>query len=105
MIYSAPTENVTVPLGQDSPATFNCLGDGLAVLWVINGTLVTHEDQSMYLERGITFPEETITSGFNISIGINVTTARNNNTEFNCRAIDGATINSATVTLTIAGND
>ena len=58
MIHSAPTENVTVPLGQDSLATFNCLGDGLAVLWVINGTLVTHEDQSMYLERGITFPEE-----------------------------------------------
>ena len=109
MIYSAPFENVTVPLGQTTLVNFSCHADGFTVLWIINGTLVDHHDaqtRGRYKEREITFyPDVDGSPGINISIGINVTTARNNNTELSCCAHNSTicTMNSTAVTLTIAG--
>lgn len=111
MIYSAPFENVTVPLGQTTLVNFSCHADGFTVLWIINGTLVDHHDhetRGRYKGRGITFYPDVnglSISGVNISVGINATTARNNNTELSCCAHNSTTCtkNSTAVTLTIAG--
>ena len=111
MIRTAPSENVVVPQGQTTLVNFNCIADGNNVLWIINGTLVRYEDHIHYKENGITFyPDSFIPSGINISIGINVTTARNNNTELSCFASsydhttsDSRNSTSPAVTLSIAG--
>ena len=73
--------------------------------WVINEQFVRDKDN---YDGGVTFyPDVSISSGHNISMGINVTTARNNNTKIYCAAVSdkGTFENSTTVTLTIAGND
>ena len=106
MIKSAPFENVTVPLGQTTPVNFSCSADGDFALWAINGTYHHQTNDPNIFRNRITFyPDVPTSSGFNISMGINVTTATNNNTEIHCAAaIVGETIeNSTTVTLTIAG--
>ena len=108
VIYSAPSENVTVPLGQTALVNFSCHADGFTVLWIIDGTIVDHHNDQIrgrYKESGITFyPDVDGSSGVNISIGINATTARNNNTELKCSAHNSTTtINSTAVILTIAG--
>ena len=111
MIRVAPSENVVVPQGQTTLVNFNCIAEGTIVLWIINGTLVHHNDQNRYQESGITFyPDILVPSGINISIGINVTTARNNNTELSCfvSQYDSSTqvtrnSTSPAITLTIAG--
>ena len=111
MIYSAPSENVTVPLGQTTLVDFNCNAGGIFVHWVINGTRgvhgLSHENMTMFEERGVTFyPTIRALLGINISIGIDVTTARNNNTQIYCQSTGATgTENSTTITLTIAGTD
>ena len=106
MIKSAPFENVTVPLGQTTPVNFSCDADGDFVMWVINGTYHHHLNEPNIRKNRITFyPDVQTSSGSNISMGISVTTATNNNTEIHCTAavIGGTIENSTTVTLTIAG--
>ena len=105
LIKSAPFENVTVPLGQITPVNFSCNADGDFVLWAINGTYHHLNDPNIYQNRITFYPDVHTSSGSNISMGINVTTATNNNTEIHCTAaIVGETAeNSTTVTLTIAG--
>ena len=104
VIHSDP-ENVTVPLSQTTPVNFSCQGDGIRVLWVIDGTIVYHHLQSNYKKRGIIFYPDDHFEGI-ITIGINVTTATNN-TMLNCFAELNSTTNttSKTAKLTIAGND
>ena len=107
LIKSAPYENVTVPLGQTTAVNFSCDADGDFVLWVINGTYVHLQDEesSIYEDRGVTFYRVVHTSGVIISMGINITTARNNNTKLYCSAaaIGMPIETSIMVTLTIAG--
>ena len=105
MIYSAPSENLTLPLGQTTPAMFRCHAQGSFVLWKINGTLIPHESEHLYEARGFTFfQDHTVDQGVAISVSISITTARNNNTRLNCHATgQPAPVTSETVTLTIAG--
>ena len=107
LIKSAPSENVTVPLGQTTPVNFSCDADGDFVMWVINGTREHLLDKGSYKDRITFYPDVPTSSGFNISMGINVTTARNNNTKLHCYAAfigpNMTAENSMTVTLTIAG--
>ena len=106
LIKSAPIENVTVPLGRTTPVIFSCdAAEGDIVLWVINGTYHHLRDPNIYQNRITFYPDVHTSSGISISMGINVTTATNNNTEIHCTAASvGTTIeNSTTVTLTIAG--
>ena len=108
LIKSAPSENVTVPLGQTTLVNFSCSADAKFVFWVINGTPehIFIQD-NRYKDRVLIYPEVHTSSGSNISIGINITTARNNNTKIHCFAetIDRSVENSTTVTVTIAGNN
>ena len=105
LIKSAPFENVTVPLGQTTPVNFSCDADGDVVLWAINGTYHHLNDPNIHKNRIIFYPDVVTSSGLNISMGINVTTASNNNTEIHCTAAfyNGTIENSTTVTLIIAG--
>lgn len=105
MIKSAPIENVTVPLGLTTPVNFSCDADGDFVLWAINGTYHHQNDPDIYENRVTFYPNVQTSSGFNISMGINVTTATNNNTEIHCTAAIAfvTSENSTMVTLTIAG--
>ena len=105
LIKSAPFENVTVPLGQTTPVNFSCSADGDFVLWAINGTYHHVLDPNIYQNRITFYPAVPTLSGFNISMGISVTTAINNNTEIHCSAavLGETTENSTIVTLTIAG--
>ena len=99
---------MTVPLGQTTLVNFSCSSAGLLVLWVINEQFVIMRDKDNYYGRVTFYPDSiSISSGHNISMGINVTTARNNNTKIYCAAVsdNGTFENSTTVTLTIAGND
>ncbi len=108
LIKSAPFENVTVPLGQTTLVNFSCDADGGFVWWAINGSYDHHHtDPDIYGNRIIFYPDVGTSSGFYISMGINVTTATNNNTEIQCAAgIEGKPLqNSMTVTLTIAGKE
>ena len=105
MILSAPMTNVTLPLGH-SPAKFNCLGRGSFLLWKINGTPVTEEREPPYIDRGFTFlnippGEDRIR---NITLTVDVNTARNNNTVLDCHATGQPEArDSEDITLTIAG--
>lgn len=106
MIKSAPYEDVTVPLGQTTLVNFSCDADGDFVIWAINGTYDHLHDQKIYKDREVIFyPDVHTSSGINISMGINVTTARTNNTELHCSAafIGTPPENSTTVSLIIAG--
>ena len=99
---------MTVPLGQTIPVNFSCDADGDFVLWAINGTYHHRQSdsESNIFQNRITFYCDVLTSsGFNISMGINVTTATNNNTEIHCAAafVGEPIENSTIVTLTIAG--
>jgi hypothetical protein len=108
LIKSAPIENVTVPLGQTTLVNFSCDAIGDFVLWAINGSYDHHHiNPDIYRNRIIFYRDVRTSSGLNISMGINVTTATNNNTEIQCTAgIEGEPLqNSMTVTLTIAGKE
>jgi hypothetical protein len=99
---------VTVPLGQTTPVNFSCDADGEFVLWAINGSYDHHHtNPDIYRNRIIFYRDVRTSSGLNISMGINITTATNNNTEIQCTAgIFGESHqNSTTVTLTIAGKE
>ena len=107
-IISAPSENVVVPLGQTTLKNFSCIANGSSsVLWNLNGTRIHHNEQDSYKDLGITFYDDPFApSGFLISMSINVTTARHNNTRLNCFAFNSTTQRNSTsseVTLTIAG--
>ena len=93
---------MTVPLGQTTPVNFSCDAGGDVVLWIINGTLHHLNDPN---NRITFYPDVHTSSGISISMGINVTTATNNNTEIHCSAAiaGGTSENSMIVTLTIAG--
>lgn len=107
-IFSAPEENVIVPLGQTTLENFNCSADGSIVLWILNGSIVHHNNQSGYKDLGITFYDDDhfVSRGVLISIGFDVTTARLNNTKLSCFAFNITTQRNSTsqeVSLTIAG--
>jgi hypothetical protein len=103
-IYSAPSENVVVPLGKTTLENFTCSAGGSFVSWIFNGSIVHHDNEQ---EIGVTFyPDRSGLSRLNISVGINVTTARHNNTQLSCFAFNSTTGRNSTslaVTLTIAG--
>ena len=81
LIKSAPFENVTVPLGQTTPVNFSCDADGDFVLWAINGTYHHLNDPNIYQNRVTFYPDVQTSSGFNISMGINVTILQQTTTQ------------------------
>jgi hypothetical protein len=110
-INSAPSENVVVKLGKTTLENFTCIANpGSSALWIFNGSLEDHHDKQIfdsYKEIGVIFyPDRTESSKNIISVGIGVTSARHNNTQLSCFAINtsnGRNSTSSAVTLTIAG--
>ena len=111
-IISAPTSNVTVPLGQTTPAVFTCTGRGLFTNWVINGTEIP--DSRKYaadkddVEANQMFNPNGSVSQI-IKFGINL---KWNNTKLSCLVrqrdstvpnVTSPNVNSSTVVLVIAG--
>lgn len=110
-----PPVNVTVALGQISPAVFSCLArGGVNSYWNINESIdLSFEDynemQSLREERGITyFSHHNVNKNtVNITLNISVTTAMNNNTRVTCivRYLeDPNNVTTSDAVLTIAGS-
>ena len=99
-IARAPS-NLTVPLGQSSPAVFQC--SGLYLEWLIDEEIVWPEDEPSYEERGFVFrTDETDMMTFKtLMIPVKV---ENNSTQLRCSTVR-YTINvtSELAKLTIAG--
>ena len=106
-LISYPESNLTLPLGQASPAVFHCVGRGTYLVWKINGTPVPEEDEMDYKPRGFAFRSEYHSNGTRTTtLTVSVMTATNNNTVLNCHATGnpGGPRTSPDVVLTIAGN-
>ena len=106
-LISYPESNLTLPLGQASPAIFHCVGQGSYLVWKINGTPVPEEDERDYEPRGFTFTSEYHPGNDSrtTTLTVSVMTATNNNTVLNCHATGNpGPRTSPDVVLTIAGN-
>ena len=108
MIYSAPSENVTLPLTRTTPVEFQCTGQGVITTWVINGTEIlefsTYDDMHNDIEVIQNFNNNGSTT-VKIIFEINLSVARNN-TNLSClvrQQGQGVNDTSQVIVLTIAG--
>ena len=101
-ISLAPS-NLTVPLGQ-SPAEFQCIGQGTFLVWRIGKYLVSETQHQEYeLCMGFKFVQTT-SNGIKVNTLSIPAVLENNHTQVSCRAISGlSALESETVHITIVG--
>lgn len=106
MIYSAPSENVTLPLTQTTPAEFQCTGRGVMTTWVINGAEIFDITSYDDMHNDIDIKQNINGNGSaTVIIKINLSVARNN-TNLSClvrQTGHGVNDTSPVIVLTIAG--